>query len=97
MNILRLMDELEHLVEASKGFMGKRMVEEEAFFHKVQQLRTALPQALKDAQDSAWARDLTPDASASLREVAARAHNLSRGEKLNLIAQLSAQLARDET
>lgn len=81
MNILRLIDELEQLVEESKGILGKRMVAEEEFFTKMQQLRSALPQSLKDAE--------TPALPANFNE-------LSRGDKLRLIARWSAELARDE-
>ena len=85
MNVLRLIDEIEQLVEEGKGFMGKRLIEEEAFFTKVQALRSALPQAMKDAATSS-----------SAGEVAVPAGAMSRGDKLRLIAQLSAELARDE-
>ena len=81
MNILRIIDELEQLVEESKNILGKRMVPEEEFFHKVQQLRSALPQALKDAE--------TPTLPANLGE-------FSRGDKLRLIARWSDEIARDE-
>ena len=74
MNILRIIDELEQLVEESKGILGKRMVEEEAFFAKVQQLRSALPQALKDAEETQTTAQFSADP-----------HALSRGDKLRLI------------
>ena len=85
MNVLRLIDEIEQLVEEGKGFMGKRMIEEEAFFTKVQALRAALPQAMRNAATSS-----------SAGEIAVTASGLSRGDKFRLIAQLSAELARDE-
>ena len=81
MNILRIIDEIQQLVEESKNILGKRMVEEEAFFAKIQQLRSALPQALQDAA--------TPTLPVNMNE-------LSRGDKLRLIAKWSAELARDE-
>ena len=81
MNILRIIDELEQLVEEGKGILGQRLVPEEAFFLKVQQLRSALPKALVDAE--------TPILPANMSE-------LSRGDKLRLMAQWSAELARDE-
>lgn len=81
MNILRIIDEIEQLVEASKGVLGKRLVPEEEFFLKIQQLRLALPQALQDAE--------TPALPANLDE-------LSRGDKLRIIAKWSAELARGE-
>ena len=95
MNILRIIDEIEQLVENSKNILGKRMVEEEAFFAKVQQLRSALPKALKEAEDGATARHLPRDASASLNEVASNASKLSQKERIILIAQLSADLTRE--
>ncbi len=88
MNVLRLVDEIEQLVEESKGFMGKRLVSEEAFFTKMQQLRAALPQAMQDAANSAAA-------SANFSDASVQARGLSRAEKLRLIAQLSAELARE--
>ncbi len=52
MNVLRIIDELEQLVENSKGgFMGKRVINEEEFFTKIQQLRSALPKSMKEAED----------------------------------------------
>ena len=81
MEILRIIDEIEQLVEGSKSFWGKSLVEEEAFFTKIQQLRSALPQALQEAE--------TPTLPANKIE-------LSRGDKLRLIAKWSAELARDE-
>ena len=50
-NILRIIDEIEQLVEESKNILGKRMVPEEDFFAKVQQLRSALPKSMKEAED----------------------------------------------
>lgn len=50
-NILRIIDELEQLVEEGKGILGKRLVPEEDFFSKVQQLRSALPKSMKEAED----------------------------------------------
>ena len=94
MNILRIIDEIEQLVEEGKGILGKRLIEEEAFFTKIQQLRSALPQAMKDAENAGATRHLGNDASASLQAVAANARGLSTAEKLSLIAQLSADLAR---
>ena len=85
MNILRIIDELEQSVEESKCVLGKRMVAEEAFFSKMQQLRAALPKALKDAEQS----ELCAKIGAPLNE-------LTRGDKLRLIAQWSAELAREE-
>ncbi len=82
MNILRIIDEIEQLVEESKNILGKRMVPEEDFFAKVQQLRSALPQALKDAE--------TPALPANMSE-------FSRGDKLRLISKWSEELARDES
>ena len=92
MDILRIIDEIEQLVEQSKGILGKRMVEEEAFFTKVQQLRMTLPQAMKDAEDKAATRHLGDN---DLTDVALQARRLSKAERLNLISQLSADLARE--
>ena len=85
MNILRIIDELEQLVEESKGILGKRLVPEEQFSAKVQQLRSALPQALQAAEQSELATKL-----------GAPTHELTRGDKLRLIAQWGAELGRDE-
>ena len=95
MNITRIIDEIEQLVEASKGVLGKRMVSEEEFFRKMQQMRTALPKALKEAEDKALANQLSSEVSASLHEVVLQARRLSKTERLNLISQLSADLARE--
>ena len=86
MNISLLIDEIEQLVENSKGVLGKRLVEEEAFFAKVQQLRSALPPAMKSR-----------NFSASAAQISALSDEISRGDKLRLIAQWSAQLADDES
>lgn len=93
MNILRIIDEIEGLVENSKGgFMGKRWVNEEEFFTKIQQLRAALPAAMRDAEIGAG--NAAPLAgSAGLQEVLQSAQRLSQGEKLALIARLSGDLA----
>lgn len=42
-NIFKTLDELEAVVENSRGdFMGKRLINEEEFFTRVQQLRAKL-------------------------------------------------------
>ncbi|HEX9996393.1 MAG TPA: hypothetical protein VGB45_04555 [Abditibacterium sp.] len=51
-NPLLLIDKIEQLVENGSGWMGKRFVNEEEFFTLIQQLRTALPQAMKNAKTS---------------------------------------------
>ena len=78
MNILRIIDEIEQGVEESKGVQGKRFAEEEAFYTKIQQLRSALPQAMKDAEDAGAARYLGNNASVSLQRVAHDASALSQ-------------------
>ncbi len=85
MNILRPIDEIEQLAEEGQSMPGKRLVPEAAFFDKMQQLRAALPQALKDAESSA-----------SVAQLSANPDELSRGDKLRLIARWGAELARDE-
>ncbi len=40
-NIIRIIDEIERLVENGKGWMGKRVVSEEEFFTQIQRLRHA--------------------------------------------------------
>lgn len=69
----------------SNSFLGKRLIPEEQFFAKVQQLRSALPKALRDAEDAQINTQLSTNPN-----------ELSRGDKLRLIAQWSAELARDE-
>lgn len=49
MNILRIIDEIEQLVENGKGWMGSRAVNEEEFYTKIQHLRASLPQHANDA------------------------------------------------
>ena len=94
MNILRIIDEIEQLVEnSSGGFMGKRLVNEEEFFTKIQQLRSALPKSMKEAEDNARAASQLAG-SASLQEVLVSAEGLSNADKLALIARLSGDLAR---
>ncbi len=86
MNVLRIINELEQLVEESKGILGKRLVPEEEFFAKVQQLRSALPKTLKDAEQSEFTV-----------KWGAPANELTSNDKLHLIARWSAELARDES
>jgi len=50
-NVLRIIDEIEQLVENGKNILGKRLVPEEEFFTKIQQLRSALPKSMKEAED----------------------------------------------
>jgi cell division septum initiation protein DivIVA len=51
-NVLRIIDEIEQLVENGKGgWLGKRLINEEEFFTKIQQLRSALPKSMKEAED----------------------------------------------
>jgi cell division septum initiation protein DivIVA len=50
-NVLRIIDEIEQLVENGKNFLGKRVIPEEEFFTKIQQLRSALPKSMKEAED----------------------------------------------
>ncbi|RYX81440.1 hypothetical protein EON83_23905 [bacterium] len=50
MNTLQLIEELETLVEKSSGLFGKRLVNEEQFFGKIQQLRASLPQTPEAAE-----------------------------------------------
>ncbi|RYG73158.1 hypothetical protein EON80_03490 [bacterium] len=38
-------------MENGKGWMGKRVVNEEEFFTQIQRLRSALPKSMKDAED----------------------------------------------
>ena len=69
-NVLRIIDELEQLVEEGKGILGKRLVPEEDFFSKVQQLRSALPKSMKEAED------LMKKAEAVVRSAQAEADRL---------------------
>ena len=52
MDLLRIIDELEQLVENAPGLMGKKLVNELDFFQRIQRLRTAIPQAVKDSEDT---------------------------------------------
>lgn len=51
-NVLRVIDELEHLVESSKGFpLSKhKMVDEDTFFVLTTRLKSALPDDIKKAE-----------------------------------------------
>ena len=57
-------------MEESKNILGKRMVPEEDFFGKIQQLRSALPKSLKEAED------LMKKAEAVVRSAQAEADRL---------------------
>lgn len=57
-------------MEESKNILGKRMVPEEDFFAKVQQLRSALPKSMKEAED------LMKKAEAVVRSAQAEADRL---------------------
>ena len=97
MNILRIIDEIEGLVENSTGgFMGKRWVNEEEFFTKILELRSALPAALRDAEIGVG-NAAPPPGSPPLDVVLANARGLARGERLELVARLSADLMRESS
>ncbi|RYG73162.1 hypothetical protein EON80_03515 [bacterium] len=99
MNILRIIDELEQLVEKSSGFMGKRMVNEEEFFTQIQRLRATIPQSLKDAEDllrSGMPTSVNLNPSKSVREVITESSALSRKEQLQIICALAAHLEASE-
>lgn len=57
-------------MEEGKGILGKRLVPEEDFFSKVQQLRSALPKSMKEAED------LMKKAEAVVRSAQAEADRL---------------------
>jgi hypothetical protein len=48
--LLLILDEMEQIVENSKGWMGKRFVSEAEFLPLIQRLRSTLPRARKDAE-----------------------------------------------
>lgn len=96
MDVLRIIDEIEQLVENGKGWMGKRVVNEEEFFTQIQRLRSTLPQALKDAEDIVKAG--MPSAVVSLKpgrpvqEIIQETSSLSSQEQLQIICALAARL-----
>ena len=84
-NPLRLIDQIEQLVENGKGWMGQRFVNEEEFFVLIQQLRTALPQAMKNVEMS---RGAAKAAQQNLQET----RGFSDKEQLEIVAILSRRL-----
>jgi hypothetical protein len=97
-NVLRIIDEIEQLVENGKGWMGKRMVNEEEFFTQIQRLRAAIPQAVKDAEDAQSLGRATPGSTATSRPVRDFINDsslLSRQEQLQIISALAARLATE--
>lgn len=85
-NPLRLIDEIEQLVENGKGWMGKRVVNEEEFFTLIQKLRTALPQAMKNAGASGVA-------SKKMSDFVEESRLLSDQEQMQILAILANRLA----
>jgi len=59
MNVLRIIDELEQLVEKSPGVMGKKLISEVEFFSTIQRLRVQMPRAMKEAEDVLRKADAT--------------------------------------
>ncbi len=99
-NVLRLVDELEQLVEKGSGLMGKKLVNEKEFFTQIQRLRMALPQSLKDAEDAArtapreigQSETVPRESSKSVRDFIEDSRFLSNKEQLQILAALSARL-----
>lgn len=85
-NVLRLIDEIERLVESGKGWMGKRVVNEEEFFTQIQKLRAALPLFMN--QNGA-----PPSASKSVSELIESSRLLTEKEQLQIVAVLATRLA----
>ena len=48
--MLRLIDELEQIVEEGKGFFGKKLINEEEFFTKIARLKSVLPEDIRNAE-----------------------------------------------
>lgn len=95
MNVLRIIDEIEQLVENGKGWMGKRVVSEEEFFTQIQRLRAAMPRSLKDAEDM-MATGMPPSISLKpsrpVQEIVQETSSLSTQEQLQIICALAARL-----
>ena len=88
-NPLRLIDEIEQLVENGKGWMGKRVVNEEEFFTLIQKLRAALPQAMKNAGG-------VGSTSKSVSDFVEESRFLSDREQLQVLATLANRLAQKQ-
>ena len=84
-NSLRIIDEIEQLVEKGKGRMGQRFVNEEEFFTQIQRLRSALPQEMKGTETSRGA-------SKSVAKIIEEPRFLTDKEQLQIVAILSARL-----
>ncbi len=81
-----LLDELEAVVENAKGgFMGKRIINEEEFFTKAQQLRLKLKASGFDQRAST----APLQTNLSSRDLIAWAQTLPREEQEKIIAALS--------
>lgn len=81
-DLLPLIDELERLVE-SGAFMGKRMVNEEAFFTQTQRLRAALSR-----------HEVVRTSSKAANDFIAAARLLTEPEQLQIVAALAQRLAQ---
>lgn len=90
-NPLRLIDEIEQLVEKGKGWMGKRFVNEEEFFTLIQRLKIALPQFLKSAGQNSGSAPR--QSSKSVNDFIEESRLLSDKEQLQIIAAMSRRLA----
>jgi hypothetical protein len=95
--ILRTIDKIEQLVENGKGWMGKRLVDEEEFFTLIQQLRSGLPRAMKDAEGliaKGESVDLqTRSGSPRVHEIIVQSRDLTSQEQLQIVAALAKRLA----
>ncbi len=84
--VIQLLDELEGLVGNAKGgFMGKRLINEEEFFTKVQQLRSKLSEVGFSQSGSTHPLET----HRSSRDLIAWARTLSREEQEEIVAALS--------
>jgi hypothetical protein len=85
-NLLRLLDELEQLVENGKGLMGKRMVNEEEFFIQMQRIRHVVA-----------TRDPAVSTSKAVKDFVEESGQLSQPEQLQIVAALATRLAGKQT
>ena len=85
-NLLRMLDELEQLVENGKGLMGKRMVNEEEFFTQMQRIRDVVAQSGASLGTSKAVKDFVEESG-----------QLSEPEQLQIVAALATRLAAKPT
>ena len=84
-NPLVLIDKIEQLVEKGGGWMGKRLINEEEFLTLILQLRSALPQAIKNLETMRGS-------SKAARDLIEETRFLTDKEQLEIVAILSRRL-----